>query len=270
MVESGDQVSRMDLCRPVRGGLSEGLVEGSYTPTGMGGFLMRVNDPSGVDSSVTTTNQYTRGSLIRVSSNRPYTANDTVGLGENICQPASPDGGSIGQTVGQTCANVPLGTNPDVDVAVRTANEYNENPQVHNLNFDSAKVFGIQRNFGQMVGDDVYVYHRASGGFGIGILTVTEVPSAESTAGEAAITYPVDSGTTTETHTVQNQILTDTPTEITPQSSGSPVLTMDQRIVGLFVGISDANEGVITPIDTIESVLNAQTVTGLRLSGIKT
>jgi hypothetical protein len=249
--------------------MSASLVEGSFTPAGMDGLLMRVDTASQGSADLVSTDAYTDGRLIRVATNRAYTANDTVGLGNDITQPASTDGGSVGMTVGQSCAHIPFGTDTSADVAARTAREYNENPRIHRTDTTSDRITGVQRNYGALVGETMQIYHRGSDGTGIDNVTVTEIrePGGGGSSGTATITYPTDSGTTTTSQTLSNQILTDTPPTATATASGSPaVVLMNESIAGVFVGISDAGEGVITPISSIENALGARTVTGLRLS----
>lgn len=268
MAESGDQLTRFDICRPTRGGLSESLVNGSYTPSGISGILMRVDDPTNGSQSLVTTDQYTAGQLIRVATNQAYTANDTLSLGQHSTQPAVSDGGSLGTTVGQTCAHIPFGSDPSTDVAARTANVMNESTQIHLMDTTTDRLFGVQRNYGSFVGSDLQVYNRSNGGVGVENLTVEDVPSAN-TSTSATMTYTVDLSGTTTTQTLDNQIITAPPTTTTNDARGSPAVTMDASIAGLFVGISDGGNGVITPISTVENILSAQTITGLRLSALR-
>lgn len=275
MADSGEQLTRFDICRPIRSGLTESVRTGSFTPAGISGILMRVDTASRGSSALVTTQQYTPGRIIRVATNRAYTANDTIGLGADITQPASGDGGSLGTVVGQSCAQVPFNTDSQVDVAARTARIYNENPVVHLTDTETNRVFGVHRNYASLLDTDVQVYHRftASGeetGTGIENLTVTEVPGVAGDAGEATMTYSVDGGTTTTSQTFTGQIITEAPTEATESAGGSPVVSlMDEAIAGIFVGISDSGDGVVTPIASIEGALGAQTVTGLRLSSLE-
>lgn len=266
MVELGAFRERTDRLRPVRSACAEGLHgdAGSWTPDGINGFLMRVDDPNKINSNVVTTSKYGENLLVRVSTNRPYTANDAVGLGQRVVQPGDLNSTDDSDVVGRTCAKL-WGDDIRADVAVRTAHIANECPDVHNPNTNDGFMHHIHRNTDGLVGDDILLYHRGDDHVAIEQRTVTDVQA------EATLTYDTNSdGSTTVTHTLTNQIITDAIEKATDRASGSPVLHTDSSLVGLFAGIDDSGNGVITPVNTIENMLGANALTGLKFGSLDT
>lgn len=260
MVELGTFRERTDRLRPVRSGCSEGLHGGaaSWTPDGMNGFLMRVDDPDRAHSNVETTYEFTEDTLIRVSTNRPYSINNTIGLQQDVVQPGDLNSTDDSDVVGRTCARL-WGDELRANVAARTALLTNDCPDIHNINTNDGHMHGVRRDTTGLIGDDVVLYYQGDDHVAIESRVVNE------TQAEATITYNQSSdGTTTVTHTLTNQIITDAISTATDRAGGSPVIHADSSLVGLFAGIDDSGNGVITPINTIENILGANAITGLK------
>lgn len=255
MAESGASLSREDMIRPDRSGMNEGVI--FHGARAMGGPLMWVDDPQEGSSALNYDSaKYKPGDLVRVATVRGLTDSGNIGLGGDVTQPTENGGGTISQTVGQTCAVIPVGMDSSVNCGARTAQIHNENPKVHRFGGENWP-FGVERDQASL--NTVRVGHYQDNRAGWEDLTVTN------TSGSATMQYLHGNS-----ETLTNQIITENPVDVGDNSSGSPALTPDGKLAGLFIANRDSDgSGVVSPIQSVEEALGARAVSGLRFQPLR-